>query len=209
VGAGVTGTRPSGGKLRLADLTGSYADGAGEAPARPEAAVAVPAAAARLPAASATRRPDVVPGAAAAVLAAYDSVQQTPREWVAYSVRLPGVIARELDRRVLADYQATRLQVARSHYVQAALSRLPFADPEKCARVGRDWRASQDRRVSWDGSPPGTRLLRGTAEAMKLLRRQLGTLDARVPLQDVAAGAVAALLAELGEAGAPAGQAGG
>lgn len=134
-----------------------------------------------------------------AVLAAYASVKQEPRSWTTHTLRLPASLDQRIKRRIVADSTATGLNLAQCHYVQAALGAVP-PDLERAAAIGRAWREAHllDRRGDTAGGS-GTRLHRDTAEAMSSLARQVRGLSYKVTLQDVAAGAVSALLDELGE----------
>jgi len=152
------------------------------------------------------RAPAAKMGARAAVIAAYDSARLSPREWVPHSVRLPADVADRLIRQVATGLtleiepgRPLHLRPAASHYTQAALSAIPFTDVGKAGAIGARWRKAHLRAVPGNGSSPGTQLHRDTHQAMLDLTPWLRTLPDRVRIQDVAAGAVSALLDELAE----------
>jgi hypothetical protein len=148
--------------------------------------------------------PVFIPGqrveARTAVLAAYTSVQRADGEWVPYGVRLPARLAQQLKDVVADDKVRLRMwRLSATHYHEAAFSALPFGDVDKCAQVGRDWQASQPVAGVRQVTGPGTRLTAGTADAMHELATRLTALPGGPPIQDVAAGAIAALLAQLAQ----------
>lgn len=184
------------GRRNLEDLLGSTTPIVAEAPA------AAPAAAQRRRTRTGTgKAPGAGLSAPLAVLAAYDSAQQTPSEWTSYGVRFPLPLADRLKVQRAGDRERTGLrQLHGSHYVQAALAGLPLGDPAKAAVIGQEWRAAQPRGAARQVTSPGTRLHQETEQAMIRLAGWLPTVPGRrVTIQDVAAAALTLLLDELGD----------
>lgn len=131
--------------------------------------------------------------ARALVDAARTSARDRPREWEAFTARLPPDLARRLTLRVAEDKRATKdYGLAAAHYLSAALSQVP-TNLEQAAQWGLDWRARTTIvRTTTIGS--GSRLHRDVASAMHELGSWLRTLDVRPNMWEVMAEALARLL---------------
>lgn len=144
-----------------------------------------------------------VEGARSLVQASRDSAVREPRAWVPHSIKLPAVLAGELRDWVTDEFERTGdRNLAVSHVVNAALAVIPVK-PVAAAEFGLAWQRDHGATSApaVDASGSGTRLQRDVAGAMTLLSRRLRGLDVRVWAWQVHAGAVAALLADLGAGG--------
>jgi hypothetical protein len=159
-----------------------------------------------LPPGSPAGRPEPavkVEGARGLVQVSRDSAVREPRAWVPYSVKLPAVLAGQLREWVTDEFErAGDRNLAVSHVVNAALTVIPVK-PSAAAEFGLAWQRvhGATSAPAVDASGSGTRLHRDVAAAMTLLSRRLRGLDVRVWAWQVHAGAVAALLADLGADG--------
>ena len=96
----------------------------------------------------------------------------SPREWEAYTVRLPEELWERLEARVEADQAAYGLAtLAMSHYVNAGLERIP-ADTKEAAAIATARLASLGLRPPATRSS-GTRVHRDVLKRMELLPAQL------------------------------------
>jgi hypothetical protein len=176
------------------------------APAAQPAATRPPAAPTREPAprtsprrsrAAAPALPRTEPGpetdVRALVRAARTSARDRPREWQAFTARLPADLARRLNLRVAQDKRATGdYGLAAAHYLNAALSQVP-EDLDQAAQWGLDWRArTADIRVNTTGA--GSRLHEDVASAMHELGSWLRTLDIHPKMWEVMAEALTRFL---------------
>jgi len=119
-----------------------------------------------------------------------------PRGWDPYSVRLPEELWERLEKRVAADQASYRIpKLAMSHYINAALDRVP-ADAAEAAQMGQDQLASQGLRPPASRSS-GTRLHRDVLKRMELLPVQLRRAARPGLLGHLQAAAIAVFLNEL------------
>jgi len=96
----------------------------------------------------------------------------SPREWEPYTVRLPEELWSRLEARVEEDQAAYELpSLAMSHYVNAALGRIPAA-AEDAAEVATEYMVSLGLRPPATRSS-GTRVHRAVLARMELLPAQL------------------------------------
>ncbi|PWV44602.1 hypothetical protein [Nocardiopsis sp. L17-MgMaSL7] len=119
-----------------------------------------------------------------------------PRSWEPYSVRLPEALWTRLEERLEADQRSYGLpSLAMSHYIYAALERIPDR-----AETAAEWAISYQ--VAQGLRPPatrssGTRLHRNVLSRMELLPTQLRRVARPGLLGHLQAAAIKSLLDEL------------
>jgi hypothetical protein len=133
----------------------------------------------------------------ARVIAARNSALGEPGIWTMFTLRLPVDLYGELQRRWAADRARTGdRQLAVCHYIQAALEAVPFASTARTTALGEAWQAAHGIGGTLTRGS-GTRLHRGTSRQLGELSDKLRLGSRRVYGWQVAAQAVAVLLAEL------------
>jgi hypothetical protein len=139
------------------------------------------------------------------------SARNHPRDWEQASVRLPLQLTQRLSVRVAQDKQASgNRQLAATHYINAALGRVPFLVDPAAERPGREppaglleaatlglaWRQAHSGPRS-AAAVAGSRLHKDTAARMSSLGDWLRTLKVHPVLWEVMAEALTRFLAEL------------
>lgn len=119
-----------------------------------------------------------------------------PRGWDPYSVRLPEQLWARLEERVVADQASYRIPtLAMSHYINAALGRIP-EDAADAAALAQEQLASQGLRPPETRSS-GTRLHKQVLARMELLPAQLRRVARPGLLGHLQTAVIAAFLDEL------------